>query len=255
MPTFEKYLLKMGNNFIKRKERKKQSEGILLRLFCRSREERIFFRFAKDMMNNERQFKLKVYPSVGFSLIIPFVFIIQGAADSGFKELAKGRTYLFIYFCGMMLPTLIMIMGCSENYKAAWIYKVLPIKDFKQVFHGTMKAFMVRLFVPLYVLEAIIFILIYGARIIPDILVVFMASIIYSVLCFTFMEKSLPFSKQFDSTQQSNVGVSMLLLLVLSIIAGVHYAITYIRFGALIYLAVLLIIFIILWENAFHYTD
>jgi len=254
IPMFEKYLLKMGNNSTIRKERKKLSEGVLLRLFCRSREERIFFRFAKDMMKNERQFKLKVYPSLGFSLIIPFVFIIQRAVDSGFYELAKGRTYLFIYFCGMMLPTLVMIMGCSENYKAAWIYKVLPIKNFKQVFHGIMKAFMVRLFVPLYVLEAIIFILIYGMRIIPDIIVVFVASIVYSILCFIFMEKSLPFSKQFDSTQQSDFGVSMLLFLVLGIMGGVHFAITYIRFGVWIYLAVLLIIFIILWENAFHFS-
>jgi len=254
IPMFEKYLLKMGNNSIKRKERKKQSEGVLLRFFCRSREERIFFRFAKDMMNNERQFKLKAYPSLGFSLIIPFVFIIQRAADSSFHEIAKGRTYLFIYFCGMMLPTLVMLMGCSENYKAAWIYKVLPIKNFKQVFHGTMKAIMVRLFVPLYGMEAIIFIMIYGMRIIPDILVAFVASMIYSILCFTFMEKTLPFSKQFDSTQQSNVGLSMLLLLMLGFMAGAHFAITYIRFGVLIYLAVLLIIFIILWENAFHFS-
>ena len=43
IPMFEKYLLKMGNNFIKRKKLKKQSEGVLLRLFCRSPEERIFF--------------------------------------------------------------------------------------------------------------------------------------------------------------------------------------------------------------------
>ena len=254
MPTFEKYLLKMGNNFIKRKERKKQSEGILLRLFCRSREERIFFRFAKDMMKNERQFKLKVYPSLGFSLIMPFVFIVQRAADSGLAELAKGRTYLFIYFCGMMLPTLVMLMGYSENYRAAWIYKALPIKNFKQVFHGTMKAFMVKLFVPLYVLEAIIFILIYGVRIVPDIFVAFVASIIYSILCFALMEKTLPFSKKIDSTQQSNFGMSMLLLLVLGIMGGIHFAITYIRFGILIYLAILLILFIILWENAFHYS-
>jgi len=254
IPMFEKYLLKMGNNSVKRKKIKKQSEGVLLRFFCRSREERIFFRFAKNMMNNERQFKLKVYPSLGFSLIFPFIFIIQRAVDSGFYELAKGRTYLFIYFCGMMLPTLIMLMGCSENYKAAWIYKVMPIKNLKQVFHGTMKAFMVRLFVPLYVMEAIIFILIYGIRIIPDILVAFVASMIYSILCFIFMEKSLPFSRQFDSTQQSNVGMSMLLLLVLGIMGGIHFAITYIRFGVLIYLAVLVITFIILWENAFHFS-
>jgi len=254
IPMFEKYLIKMGNNYIKRKKFKKQSEGVLLRLFCRNREERTFFCFAKDMMNNERQFKLKVYPSLGFSLILPFVFIIQGVAGSSFNELAKGRTYLYIYCCGMMLPTLVMLMGCSENYRAAWIYKVLPIKNFKQVFHGTMKAFMVRLFVPLYVMEAIIFILIYGIRIIPDILVVFVASMIFSILCFTFMEKSLPFSKQFDSTQQSNAGMSMLLLIVLGLMAGVHFAITYIHFGILVYLAVLLIIFIILWEYAFHFS-
>lgn len=255
IPMFEKYLLKMSNNDEKRKEIKKQSEGVLLRIFCRDREERIFFLFAKDMMKNERQFKLKVYPSLGFSLIFPFIFIIQSVADSGFQELSKGRSYLFIYFCSMMLPTLVMLMGYSENYKAAWLYKVMPIQNLKQIFHGTMKAFMLRLFAPLFILESFIFILIFGIRIIPDILVAFVASLIYSILCFLLMDRSLPFSKQFESTQQNNVGVNMLLLLFLGILAGIHFTVTYIQFGDLIYLTVLLIILIVLWEYAFRFSS
>lgn len=252
MPLFEKYLQKLGNNFIKAKNIKKNDVGLLPKLLCWNREERLFFCFATNMMKNERQFKLKVYPSLGFSLIFPFIFILQMTQSSSLQTIAKGRTYLFIYFCGLMLPTLIMIIGCSESYKAAWIYKAMPISDLKPVFHGTLKAFTVRLFLPLYIIEAIIFIVIYGIRIIPDIIIVFITAMIFSIICFMCLKKILPFSRRFDSMQQNNVGITLLLFFLLGIMAGVHFVISLFHFGVLIYLGVLLIVFILLWKNAFN---
>jgi hypothetical protein len=63
-----------------------------------------------------------------------------------------------------MLPTVIMMMKYSEKYKGAWIYKTAPVKDIPDIFRGTLKAFIVKLIVPVFVSESIIFAAIFGVR-------------------------------------------------------------------------------------------
>jgi hypothetical protein len=251
MPLFEKYLQKLGNNSINKKKSKGKSEGFFANLLCRNGSERIFYRFSINMMKNERSFKLKVYPTIGFSLIFPFIFMFQMLSDSGFQGLSQGKSYLFIYFCGLMLPTLIMMMKYSESYKAAWIYKALPIGDTKPVFQGTMKAVITRIFLPVYIIEAVIFAVIYGTRIIPDLFAVFLNLLIFCIICFLLIDKSLPFSSSFDATQQSNTGRFFMLMFILMVQVGIHFVATLIPYGVFIYLCLDAILTIILWEIAF----
>ena len=76
--AFEQNLQKLTYHG-KAKENKHSKLGhLFLRVICHSNEERAFFRFASSMMKNERDFKLKVYPSLGFSIVIPFIFIMNG---------------------------------------------------------------------------------------------------------------------------------------------------------------------------------
>lgn len=251
MPIFEQNLQKLGNNYVNRRKVKK-SEGIMAKLLCRDSEERTFFRFSINMMKNERAFKLKVYPTIGFSLICPFIFMIQLLSDSGFKEIAQGKTYLYIYFCGIMLPTLIMMMRYSESYKAAWIYKASPIENFKPIFQGTIKAFIIRIFMPVFTIEAVIFASMYGTRIIPDLMIVFFNMLIFSIVSFLCVDKALPFSTNFEAAQQTNGVIGFLLFFLLAAQAGIHYLFTTFHYGIFIYLCIDAIITIILWEAAFN---
>ncbi len=254
IPAFEKYLQKLGNNDAKGKNKSKK-ESIISKLICTNREERIFYHFSMDMMRNERAFKLKVYPTIGYSLIIPFFIMISLFSDTSYKEITQGKTYLFIYFCGIMLPTLIMMMRYSESFKAAWIYKAMPIGPMKPVFQGSIKAFFIKIYLPVYIVEAIIFGVIYGTRIIPDLFVVFLNMLLYSIVCFVCLEKSLPFSKNYETAQQTNhVGVVFILFLLLAALVGIHYIFTTFQFGIFIYLCIDVILLIIMWEAAFNVT-
>ena len=60
-----------------RKKRWKVAE-YFSKLICPSNEERVFYRFARLMLIHERDFKLRVYPTLGFSIVIPFIFIMTG---------------------------------------------------------------------------------------------------------------------------------------------------------------------------------
>ena len=52
----------------------------------------------------------------------------------------------------------------------SWIYKAMPVDDPGLVLRGAMKAFLYKYIVPFYLLTCMIFILFWGIRIIPDLL-------------------------------------------------------------------------------------
>ena len=252
MPYFEKYLLKLSNHSSKRKKEAKKPGYLLVNILCRSKEERAFFRFATDMMKNEREFKLKVYPSLGFSIAFPFIFLIQQVMDSGFKDVSQGSSYFFLYFCGMMLPTVLLMIRYSVSYKGAWIYKTLPISNVTPILRGTMKAFIMRLFFPFFLLESVVFVAIFGIRIAPDMLIIFLNMMLFNILFFMINEKSLPFSEAFDAAKQANAGINILLMFGLAFLALLHYLSLSINFGPYFYMALALAANLILWKKAFN---
>jgi len=206
------------------------------------------------MMKNEREFKLKVYPSLGFSIVFPFIFLFQQFAISSIKEVSQGKSYFFIYFSGMMLSTIMLMIRYSERYKGAWVYKALPINNISYLFKGTIKAFIAKLFFPMFLLQSIIFIAIFGVRIVPDILITFLNMMIFNILCFMATAKSLPFSQPFGSAQQTNGFINFMLTIVLGILGIIHFKITSISHGVYIYLFLSFITNLVLWKVAFNIT-
>ena len=206
------------------------------------------------MMKNERDFKLKVYPSLGFSIVLPFIFIMNGF-NTDFSNLANSKSYLSIYFSLIIIPTVMLMLKFSGKYKGAWIYKVSPIQNLKPMFSGTMKAFIVNLFLPVYLLLSIIMIALFGVRILPDLVTVFFNACIYGVICFMILKKSIPFSESFDlANQNSNGGIVFALMLFVPVFAGLHYISTLLAFGIYLYLFISLLVLFLIWKLAFTIT-
>ena len=63
---------------------------------------------------------------------------------------------------------------------------------------------MVNLYFPVYLLISAVFVAIFGVRIIPDLLLVFVSALNFSILCFAIFEKSLPFSRSYETYSQGN---------------------------------------------------
>ncbi|UZM99407.1 hypothetical protein OL548_03330 [Lysinibacillus sp. MHQ-1] len=81
IPTFERNLQKLLSTSKSKKEKHNRLKTYLLAMLCRTHEERAFFRFASLMMKQEREFKLKVYPSLGFFIYYPIYFLYLPLAD------------------------------------------------------------------------------------------------------------------------------------------------------------------------------
>jgi len=251
MPTFERNLQKLLSTSKAKQEKRSRLKDYILTLLCRTSEERTFYRFASLMMKQERDFKLKVYPALGFSFIIPFIFIFNSFRDEN-VDFSTSLSYLTIYFSMLIIPSAVVMLGHSAKYKAAWIYKVFPIKDYTYLQKGSLKAFLLKLYIPLYIVLSISFCFIYGQRIIPDLLTVLIASCLYTVICYIGFGNKMPFSKPFDEMGDGHTWKTLLLLIPLAILVGLHYFFaTRIAYGIVLYLVILVIINFIAWSLMF----
>ncbi|MDF2700068.1 MAG: hypothetical protein K0Q49_1624 [Haloplasmataceae bacterium] len=254
IPSFERNLQKLNNEANKvKKTRNIKITQLLMNVICRNKEERIFFRFSSEMMKNEREFKLKAYPSLGFALIFPFIFMFNFSRIKGFEGLSETKYYFNIYFCTIMMPAIIMILRYSSNYKAAWVYKTVPLKKIRSIITGTLKAFIVKLLLPIFLLESVIFLSIFGLIIWIDILIVFITILIFINLCFNILEKALPFSES-NEEQVNQGGTALLLMFIILLFASMHFGATFINYGTYIYALILIILNFFLWKYNFIIT-
>ncbi|NGZ76259.1 hypothetical protein [Saccharibacillus alkalitolerans] len=230
MPGFERSLEKLSGTVSRRRgSRVKRWNRMWANLLCRNAEERAFYVFAASMLAGEREFKLKVYPSLGFSLVVPFIFLFSfAAAGSGGLasiDFAGGVAYLNVYACAIMIPTLVLMMKYSGSFKGGWIYTSAPIRNIDAVYRATLKAMFARLFLPLFLVESIVFVLLFGVRIVPDLLVMLAVSVLLLPLTLRMLERELPFSLPFPSSSDQSGGIKTIgIMMLLGVFATLHYA-------------------------------
>jgi ABC-2 type transport system permease protein len=250
LPTFEKNLQKLSSHGGKKKKAYFRLGDGIIKVLSKSNEERAFYRLAHYMMKNEREFKLKVYPALGFAIIMPFIFIFSGLMDGSREELLTSSMYLSIYSSFIVIPTVVMMLSYSGKYKGSWVYKVAPVSSRASIYKGTLKAFLMKLFLPLYALISIVFIILFGYRVIPEIVIVFISACIFTVICLSLMRGALPFSESFEGVQQSDSWKVLPFYLIVGVFLGLHYLSLQVPFGNPGYLVILLVVNLILWKTA-----
>ncbi|MCB5236677.1 MAG: hypothetical protein E6778_20390 [Niallia nealsonii] len=248
IPVFEKNLEKLTSQSKAKKRKISKFREWLLSLFIKSREEKAFYYFTGQMISQERDFKLKVYPSLGFSIVIPFLFLYSGTNFEE-PEFATSSSYLTIYFTMINIPTIIFMLRYSGKYKGAWIFTTLPVSDFYAYYKGSLKAVIIKLYLPIYFLLSIVFVFLFGIRIIPDLLVVFLSAFFYAIVCYQLLDKQIPFSMSFESGGNQQSWRLFLLLIPLPILAGIHYISISLPFGVYIYGLLLFLVNLLSWRK------
>nr|WP_316045989.1 hypothetical protein [Planococcus glaciei] len=219
---------------------------------CRSKEERIFFRFAASMMKKEREFKLKVFPALGMSIFFPFLFIFTFSEDGGLEEMAEGNLFLFIYFCNFMIPSLVYMLKFSEGFKGAWLFKAAPIERISYAYSGALKAFLVKLYVPVFIAVSLIFMWVFTMRILPDLAAVFLGGLLQTLIAHKVVnEDGFPFSMSFEFAQEAGTTKMLMLSLLTGAFIGAHFIAASIAWGIYIYIAILAAALWIGWQRFF----
>ena len=251
IPSFESNLQKL-NSSGGIKKRSVRLSNMIAKVICRTREERIFYGFATNMMRNERTFKLKVYPQLGFGFVFPFIMIFSMSRGMDGGHIFSPNTYYSIYFVGIMVPTLLMFLQYSGNYKGAWIFDTIPIGDRTPIYKGTIKAAFVNLITPVFCLLGIVFFFIYKEGVILNLIITYLLLMFYTRISFMLVEKNLPFSKAFEVSQSGgNVIYTIISLIIIVALGGTHFMASRVSYGLYIYMPILIIVNLIFWNIGF----
>ncbi|WP_404467138.1 hypothetical protein [Planococcus rifietoensis] len=252
MPSFERNLEKLLSDTKTRKKSRNWLDEAGAKWLCRSNEERVFYRFAASMMKKEREFKLKVFPVLGMSLFFPFLFIFTYSVDGGLEEISGGNMFMFIYFCNVIIPSVVFMLKFSEGYKGSWLFRAAPIEQASSAYSGTLKAFIVKMYVPVFVFLSVIFLWIFSARILPDLAAVLLGGLLQILITYRIVnEGEFPFSTSFEFAQESGGAKMLLLTLITGAFIGAHFLVNAFDYGIYVYLVVLLLAVGIGWRLVF----
>lgn len=99
-----------------------------------------------------------------------------------------------------------------------------------------------------------IFAALWGIRIIPDLLVIFMNLISLVLLVFLIFKKEIPFSQNFHSGQDAgSIGVVFLSILLCGCICAAHYMLmTGLNYGLVLNFGISTVLTVFLWRRCFR---
>lgn len=228
IPTFENNLQKLNDNTTKTKKSEMKLYQKVGKVICANKEERVFFNFVYEILNKDRDFKTKVYPSLAMGIFMPFLMMISFYEKQGIltylNSLQNTNNYFNAYLCVMLTQNAITLIRYSKEYEGAWIYNIIPIKNDNNIYLGMFKATIYKLNLPVFIILGILFIPIFKVKVIVDIIIVFLVSIIVSMYVFKMDSKDLPFSIEAKQINSASGIVTMIKsLFIIGVFALMHY--------------------------------
>jgi len=182
------------------------------------------FLFTWKMMGRSREFKIRVYPTLGYFLVIFLLMTLNGKSGS-LSEITslsgKGKIFLIllIYFSSLISITALAQLSGSEKYRASWIFNVSPLISPGPVITGALKSVIFSFVLPLFLLFLLSGIPAIGLRIVPHLLLGCINVVALCSLLAYFFLKKLPFTQP-PSNTGSFTFINSMLTLVLSFVFG-----------------------------------
>ncbi|WP_235613234.1 hypothetical protein [Paenibacillus sp. LC231] len=251
IPSFEQHLEKLAHSEAGKGRERGRLDRFLAKLVCRSRTEQACFRLSASMLKNEREFKLKVYPTLGLSVLLPYLFFVSTIRNSSLAEISQGSSYYVLHTMLIMIVTVVMMLKFSGKPKAFWLFGAAPMPSMNPLYLGALKAFAVKMFLPLFTVNAVIFLILFGSRIIPDVLIVFLTGLVLIPLSAKAILRTPPFSQAFNMAQQKDGWWVLLFFIVVGGLWGLHYASSTIPYGMLAYILTLLVANGLAWTKLY----
>lgn len=260
-PAFERNLEKLEQVSYNEKDSKTKKSFVskLGNKICKNNEEKSFFEFIYTNLSRDREFKMRVYPTLASGIIMPLVLLIVTYDRSMsimeyLKSLSTTNNFLNIYLAVILLQSCILLLKYSKEYEASFIYDVLPISKKKNIYSAEFKVIIIKLFVPVFIIIGIPYLILFKAKFIVHLLIAFVSTIFISMGTFRVNDKSLPFSEDYAVTANTSnflniiksigfVGAAVLLHYLIILKAPYIFSVAY--------LILLILIMKIIWNKVF----
>ena len=192
--------------------------------------ERMAFLQTWKITGRSRDFKMKVYPSLGYLVVYIVIMFLNTRNKISFSdiqnEVGSGK-FIFIgiiYFSSFILVMALRQLVYSDKYKASWIYYITPVKTPGELISGAVKAMMVKFYFPMVALTSIAAISIIGPKVIPNLLLGMCNQVLITAIIAYLTIRDLPFSSQQSNASRGGTFIKGLFsMLIPMCIAVGHY--------------------------------
>jgi ABC-2 type transport system permease protein len=227
-PIFNRKLmdLEQGDRVTKIKietSRKSLWFSMLSSLLVHTAEEKAAFKVMWKMTGRERLFKQALLPGFGYMIIM---IIVPNINDhTSLSELTSGYKYLFILYVFMMVALGIsnsLLIG--NNQASTWVFKSIPLKSPASFFKGAINAAFAKFFIPFYLIISLFVCILWGIKVLPDVLIAYLAIYLMTTLLYYFQQPGFPFSLEKTAVQGGSNTIKVFGLMILALIIGFfHY--------------------------------
>lgn len=232
-PSFSRKLGALTNNadVVKTqstiKTGKKDLSEKLAKFFCISKTESAGFEQVWKITARDKSFKVQFYPSYAYLLVFAFVFIFKSGKQVGdvWANLPNTKMFLaFVYLPLMSISSSLNIVPYNENYTASWIYQSVPLVKPGELISGSVKALLLKFFIPVYLLLFGFAFYIWGTVIIDDFVFGFFNNVLIFMIMANLTYHYLPFSQQANIKQQTGKFIRIIVqLLLIAALIYLHY--------------------------------
>ncbi|MCX8491343.1 MAG: hypothetical protein ORN54_09775 [Cyclobacteriaceae bacterium] len=217
--------------------------------FARTGLEKAAFNLASFGFSRDRKLKLRIYPTLGYLIVLIFVFIFRAKPEETtwveyLAKLASSETHLIaIYTYIYIVIAATNQIHFTDDYKAAWIFQSAPLKEPGYLLIGTMKSIFIRFFVPMYAATSLLVLFIWKADALVDLVFGFCTSLLLMLIMGVIAEKHLPLSLQPSVRNQGgSMARAIITFLILAAVGGSHYLLA--KFDFILWLACPILIII-----------
>lgn len=247
---FENLLSKLN---IAKSVEKEKNKGIFYkfgRLICNNNEERAAYDLSVCTIRREREFKSTIYPSLAITMVFPILFPFM-YSRVGIGSMRDNLSLsLNIYWFVLNIPNLLICLQHSSSYKGSWIYKAAFIDNQSNIYKGAYKGLIVNMLLPLYLIESVVFIEIYGLQVVQVLITTFVFMLNYVVIIHLLEKNKLPFSvKSKIGGNNEGLGTMLLGILIIIIAAAINFVLLKHKYLLTIYGLILLLTALILWKK------
>lgn len=203
---------------------------LMERFFTRNQVEKASFQLAWRMSGYERLFKQNFFPSLGYVLIMVAVQAFNN--NINLNQLQHSERFLIVLYAFMLISfTLTNTLQLGNNRNVAWIFKILPVESPAAYFKGFIKAAFVRFYNPFYFLLSAGVIAFWGIKVLPDVIIAWMAIYLCTLLMYYIQGAIFPFSQPKSAAQGGKNMIKVFALMFISVLLGFgHYLLMQIPF-------------------------
>ncbi|MEO7767917.1 MAG: hypothetical protein ABIS01_10840, partial [Ferruginibacter sp.] len=232
-PSFSKKLALLGNvtgtangKVAGTKGQKMLSEK-LAKLVCTTKTETAGFESVWKITGRDKNFMIKFYPSLAYIAIFSFIFIFKNGKNimDTWQGLPSTKQFLLLIYLPMLsVSASLSIVSFYDNFAASWIYQSTPLVKPGELISGTLKALLLKFFVPVYMVLCAFAFYIWGLPIVDDFIFGFFNCVLLFVGIANVSDHYLPFSRQQNVKQQTGkIAEAIFQFALIGLLVGAHY--------------------------------